>query len=493
MNSPFHVGDGSIQRMNACDRKSHPNLSLNSVPSSSRSGQRLGRAGLLFGVLLSAACSEALYPPRPPVLPGPAIADPPHSRVNMHISLTQDGLSKLIEATVPAKGEVPFSFLGQRKLVWQRSTIELRFNQATGMLGVRATINGEASLPATSATFSINLTADAQPVLSSDYIAQLQAPQVQLTSDDRLLRAAEWSAGALSTIKNEIEQKLRDLRIDLRPMLAQNYVRLAKPVPFRVGDAQACFKLGLQSIEAGPTVLAGGIEKDLSAVVAPSVTMPCTTEIGSSMGEQSLPPLHNVASIPAGPFEVTIPVVATYIELQKAMSQAFTGGKLQFDPEYPDLYLEKPEVYSSGGQVVTKLHLDGFVKKGLKVKLSGDLYMAGHPQVRDNELEVPDLEPTIETKSVLLKLKTSLDTAGLKRTVRQALRLDIGARLQAVREKLGKDLVQTQRISGGPEGCIKADVGRIEVTSVFAHDTYLRLYVKVGARAAAYLPCPVGK
>ena len=53
---------------------------------------------------------------------------------------------------------------------------------------------------------------------------------------------------------------------------------------------------------------------DLSAVVAPSVTMPCTTEIGSSMGEQSLPPLHNVASIPSGPFEVIVPVAATYPE-----------------------------------------------------------------------------------------------------------------------------------------------------------------------------------
>ena len=47
--------------------------------------------------------------------------------------------------------------------------------------------------------------AEARPVLSSDYIAQLQVPQVQVTSDDRLLRAAEWSAGALSTIKEQIE------------------------------------------------------------------------------------------------------------------------------------------------------------------------------------------------------------------------------------------------------------------------------------------------
>ncbi len=445
----------------------------------------------LAGALLSSACSEALYPPRPPTTPGPALAEPPQSRVNLHVSLTQDGLSKLIEASVPTTGEVPFSFLGQRKLTWRRTPIELRFNNASGTIGVHATIQGTATLPATTTNVSINLTAEAQPVLSSDYIARLQVPQVQVTSDDRLLRAAEWSAGALSTIREQVEKQLRELRIDLRPVLAQSYLKLAKPFPFKVGDASACVRLGLQSIEAGPTVLAGGIEKDLSVVVAPSVTLPCTKEQGSAVGAQTLPPLHNVASIPAGPYEVVVPVAATYDELQKAMGQAFTNGKLFFSPEFPNLYLEKPEVYASGGQIVTKLHLNGFVKKGLTVNLAGDLYMTGHPQVRDNELEVPDLEPTIETTSALLKLKTAIDPNGMRKQVRQALRLDIGARLQAVREKLGKDLMVRQQVNGGPEACVQASVGRIEVTNIFAHDAYLRLYVKVSAQSAAYLPCPL--
>ena len=446
---------------------------------------------LAVSTLLSAGCSEALYPPRPQSLPGPALAEPPHSRVNLHVSLTQDGMSKLIESEVPTSGEVPFHLLGPRRLQWRRTPIELRFNQAAGTIAVRATIQGTAALPATTANFTINLYAEAQPVLSSDYIAQLQVPQVQVTSDDRLLRAAEWSGGALSMIKDQIEKQLRELRIDLRPVLAQSYLKLAKPLPFKVGDADACVRLGLQTIEAGPTVLAGGIEKDLSVVVAPPVTLPCTNEQGSAVGAQSLPPLHNVASIPSGPFEVIVPVAATYPELQKAMKQAFTNGKLNFSTEFPDLYLEKPEVYASGGQVVVKLHLNGFVKKGFTVALSGDLYMTGHPQVRDNELEFPDMEPTIETKSALLKLKTALDSSGMRNQVRQALRLDIGARLQAVRDKLSKDLMVRHQVSArGPEACVKASVGRVEVTNVFAHDAYLRMYVKVAAQSAAYLPCP---
>ena len=441
------------------------------------------------------ACSEALYPPRPPQTPGPALADPPTSRVTMHLSLTSSGLSQLIESTVPQTGEIPFTLIGPRKLLWQRSPITLSFDGATGKLGVRATITGEALLPVGSKSFSLTMSAEAQPVLSSDYLAQLQAPLVTVTSEDRLLRAAEWSAGVLSDLKEQIQKQLADLRIDLRPMLEQSYLKLAQPFSFEVGDAKACGRLGLVAIEAGPTVLAGGIEKDLGAVIAPSVSMPCTQQAGMAKGATSVPPLHNVSSIPSGPFTVTLPIAATYDELQRAMKQAFTDGKLFFSKDYPDLYLEKPEVYASGGQVVTKLHLSGFVRKGFKVSLDGDLFMAGHPQVRDNELSIPDLEPTVETKNALLKLKTTLDTDGLRRQVREATRLDIGTRLRTVREKIEKDLVTRQKIptptGNGPEACVRVDLGRIEVSDIFAHDAYLRLYVKATASAAAYLPCPL--
>lgn len=449
-------------------------------------------AGTWFiaGALLLSACSEALYPPRPAQTPGPILAEPPPSRMTMHVSLTAAGLSKLIEATVPQTGEVPFTLLGPRKLVWRRSPIELSFDAANGKIGVRAQITGEAALPGTSKSFSLNFAAEAQPVLSSDYLAQLQAPVVTLQSDDRLLRAAEWSANVLSELRQEIEKRLRELRIDLRPVLAESYLKLQRPFRFQVGDANACVRIGLRSIEAGPTVLAGGIEKDLGVVVAPSVTLPCTNELGMGKGAEVLPPLHNVASIPSGPFEVTIPVAATYEELQKAMKQAFTDGKLFFSKEYPDLFLEKPEIYASGGQIVTKLHLNGFIKKGFKVALEGDLYMTGHPEVRDNELSVPDLEPTVATKNALLRLKTALDSDGIRQQTRQALRLDIGARLQAVRSKVTEDLTVKQKINGGPEACVHADLGRVEVTQVFAHDSYLRMYVKVAASSAAYLPCP---
>jgi hypothetical protein len=142
---------------------------------------------------------------------------------------------------------------------------------------------------------------------------------------------------------------------------------------------------------------------------------------------------------------------------------------------------------------VVKLHLAGFVKKGFRVSLEGDLYLTGHPEVRDNELQVPDMEPSVETRSALLALKTRLDAEAMRREVRQALRLDISARLLPLRERLSRELSISHRIMDqGPPLCLRAEVGRVEVSGVYAHDSYLRLYVKVSARSAAYLPCPPG-
>jgi hypothetical protein len=123
-------------------------------------------------------------------------------------------------------------------------------------------------------------------------------------------------------------------------------------------------------------------------------------------------------------------------------------------------------------------------KYGLNVDVEGDLFMSGHPVVVDNELRVPDLEPTIETSSFLLKLKAAFDGNSIRDQARAALRLDIGERLRSVRDKLSTDLA-----FGDGQGCVKATTDKIEVTAVHVHANYLRVYVDVIARANAYIPC----
>src|SRR5262245_18315566 len=100
-----------------------------------------------------------------------------------------------------------------------------------------------------------------------------------------------------------------------------------------------------------------------------------------------LPPLANVAAHPTGPFTVTVPIAARYDELARAMSIVFKGGKYYFSKVYPHLYMEKPQVYASHDQLVLKLHIAGPVKRFFfDTMIDGDIFMAGHPTVEDNEL-----------------------------------------------------------------------------------------------------------
>ena len=204
-----------------------------------------------------------------------------------------------------------------------------------------------------------------------------------------------------------------------------------------------------------------------------------------------LPPLRNAGSLEGGPFHLKVPIAATYAELQNAMQAAFTRGKLFFSDDAPSLYVAEPEVFASDGQVVVRLKLGGFVEKGFRINIDGDLYLAGHPQVRDNFLELPDLKPTVDTSQALVHFAIAMKEGELTDAVRRALRLDLSARLAGLREKLVDAMTMRVNVADGvADLCTKVDVGRVEVESLFAHDQYLRLYVSTTAIASASLPCP---
>ena len=349
---------------------------------------------------------------------------------------------------------------------------------------MRAHVDATVEALGTTMDVPLDLEIAAEPVVSSDYRARLQAPTVAVTTNDRRLRLAQSLGGALDAIRDQIDQQVRGFSYDLRPLIAEAHGRIARPIDLPLGDAHGCALLTVLGIEAGPTVLADGIEKDLAVVVAPSVTLPCA----SPAEAPPLPPLANVAALPTGPFTVAIPVAARYEELQKAMVLAFTNGKLYFSKEFPQLYMEKPEVYASKDELVLKLHINGPIHKfGIDTTLDGDLYMVGHPTVVDNEIRVPDLEPTIETQSFLLRLKAALDGSSIRDQAREALHLDIGDRLAEVRKKLSSDLT-----FGDNSGCLRSNVSKIEVTGVHTHQGYLRVYVALTGQASVYLPCPTG-
>jgi hypothetical protein len=438
-----------------------------------------------IAVIAVGACTRfgAVYPPRPPASPAPAVADPAPSRIVAHVSVTSAALTSALDDAVPHSGDGKVSVLGsERPYTWERSPIAVSFSQ--GKLVLDTHIVGHLNVRVTQFELPLDVHVAVEPVVNTLYEVRLQSIEVKVTSQDTKLRIAERFAGVLDDLSAQIEGRVRDFSYDLRPILEQAYARVAKPVDLPVGDATGCASLNVLGIEAGATVVADGIEKDVALVVAPSVTLPCTAPPMAV----PLPPLANVPALTPGPFTVTVPVVARYDELTRAMTVAFTDGRLYFSNEYPGLYLEHPEIYESQGLLVLKLHLLGPVHKfGIDTDLDGDVYLTGHLSVVDNELRLPDLEPTIETRSLLLSLKAMAEGDKIRDEARAALRLDIGQRLQSVRQTLGDELT-----FGDARACFRGNVDKVEVTGAYAHGTYVRVYVALTARANLAAPCPVG-
>jgi hypothetical protein len=436
--------------------------------------------------LLTVACSRfgPLYPPRPTPSEGPPITDPEPARVVAHLAVSGAAMQAALEEAAPRTGDGTFPLLGsERRYTWERGTMDVGFSQ--GRVVLSTTVQAHVAVPLKPVDLPLQLRVEAEPIVSAEYAVKLQAVQVHVTSTDARLAMADKLAGVYGKIEEPIAAKLKDFSYDLRPLIGEAYARVARPVEFPVGDANACVRLRVIEVEAGPTVLADGLEKDVALVIAPSITMPCPD--AHVDGPPALPPFSNVASLTPGPFKVTIPVAARYDELTRAMTAAFTDGKLFFSQEYPNLYLEKPELYESQGQIVLKLHIAGPVHKlGIDADLDGDLYLAGHPQIVDNELRIPDLEPTIETRNFLLSLKALTDGDRIRDQARAALRLDIGARIREAQDKLGSGLT-----FGNDKGCFRGDVDRVEVTGIHPHAAYLRVYVAVTAHARAEMPCRV--
>ena len=430
------------------------------------------------------SCSRfgAVYPPRPAPTQSAATSDPPPSRVVAHLTMTSTGLKGALDDSVPRTGDGTFPLLGgERRYAWERAPFDLGFSQGRVTLDTR--VQATVSVPLHPLSFPLDVHVVAEPIVSSEYAVKLQSIEVKVTSPDTRLAIADAAARIYDTISTALTSQLRGFVYDLKPLMNQAGARIAAPIDVPVGDAHACAELRVLGIEAGPTVLADGLEKDIALIVSPSVSLPCARTAADD--PPSLPPLQNVASVPSGPFTVTIPIAARYDELTRAMSAAFTDGKLFFSTEYPELFLEKPEIYESEGELVLKLHLQGPVHKlGINAELDGDIFLAGHPSIVDNELRVPDLEPTIETRNFLLSLKAMSDGDRIRDQARQALRLDIGDRLRPVRAKLSSDLT-----FGTAQGCFHGDVDRIAVTGVYLHGAYLRAYVDVTARARVMVPC----
>ena len=244
-----------------------------------------GGLALLALVVVGGACTSfgAVYPPRPPGTPGAPVADPAPSRVVAHISVTSAGLKSSLDESVPRRGEGAFALLRtQRKYTWERSPLDVSFSQ--GRIVLDAHIKSTIDMPVSSLELPLDVHVVAEPVVSTEYKVKLQSLEVKVTSSDRRLKVADHVAGVFDLIAAELTVKLKEFAYDVKPVLEEAYTRISKPIDLPIGEAKGCAILKVLGIEAGPTIVADGLEKDVALVVAPEVTLPCS--------DYQPPPLH---------------------------------------------------------------------------------------------------------------------------------------------------------------------------------------------------------
>jgi hypothetical protein len=449
----------------------------------------LGAASLAW----FAACGggTSVHPPQPAEGHTAPIPDPRPGRVVFHVSVFPEAILQHLEESLPKTGSGFVDLVAGRTLPyeWTREPVALRFDR--GRLLVSTKVNGSVRFLG-ERNFTVKLSIAGEPVMTPDYQAELQSTEVSVSAE-----------GSLEAVNRAIEQNLRaqiaqlleDLKLDARPLVRAIHGRIAAPIPLPLSGPSgpsgpsgqsgpsgpsACAELKVAALEAGPNVLARGVEKDLGVVVLPSVSLPCPK---TSTVPTDLPLLANVSGLPSGPFNLVVPIAAEYGELSKAFDGAI-HGRLHFSKEYPGLYLEKPRISASDETIVLMLVLGGTLDLAGGTSLAGELYFTGHPRVVDNQITVPDLELTPGTADGLLKLKFLLDGKAIRDQAQAALRVDISEQLAAVKDKLGKELTFSEGL-----GCVRGEVLRAEVTGIFAHQTFLRLYVSIDAQASIFLPC----
>jgi hypothetical protein len=389
-------------------------------------------------------------------------------------------LADRLEEAVPREGQGTFRLLGMdRPYRYRRGQLGLK--TAEGHLSLDVPVSIHVDLPIKAFDTSVMLHVTGEPVLTSSYEFRMQSPAVRVDADQPMVALVASAASVPEALGQRLARELADAHVDVRPLFQSTVERLTKPVAFDVGETQGCARFKLMAVEAGPTVFADGIEKDLALDVLPRVTIPC--EEASAM--DGLPPLTQVPMVPSGPFSVTVPILARLDELTRALGSLFTDGRFYFSKEHPELYLEKPEVYASQDRLVLKLHLKGPVKAlGFDADLDGDIFFHGEPRVSDNEVRLDNLEPTVETKDLLLSLKALADGDRLRMQAREALRLDLSPKFADAQRRW------SEALQGESNGiCWRGAVDHMELKGIYAHKGYLRSVVEVVGRAQVEGPC----
>ena len=245
-------------------------------------------------------------------------------------------------------------------------------------------------------------------------------------------------------------QQVQNFAYDLRPIIAEAHARIAKPDRSaarrraRLRRAEAC-SASRPARPCSPTA-----SRRISAiVVAPSVTLPCTDRDRAA----ALPPLANVATLPTGPFTVSIPD-------RRALRRAAEGDGARLHRRQALLLQGVPAALHGEAR---GLRREGSARPQAAHQRARSTSTASTPtstatsswsatrRWSTTRSACPTSSRPSRPRASCCRLKAALDGNSIRDQARDALHLDIGERLAEVRDKLSTDLA-----FGDNQGCLRA-------------------------------------
>jgi hypothetical protein len=435
--------------------------------------------------LALAGCAHDPPPPPSAPAPGGVVAGGPRpSTAVLHLSLAGDALRAAIDQQIPQSPSGDFTLHGIKlRASLSREPVDLHFENDRVVLHTTGTISVFGPVTGYNHKIPIDLTVRAAPVVASDYQVRLQDVDVDLHPTNPLLEKAAEVVGGLRWVDGLMRGKLGEVTYDLRPLLAQGATWANTPVKLPIDD-KSCVRARVSAVMAGPTILAGGFEKNLALVIAPSVYVEGATPTGQcdpTTPPPPLPLLQNVEALQPGPFTVELPIDLDYGVVSREFGKRFIpAGGLRATPDH-DLFLDQPRVYPSSGKMVIAMHLSGKVGR---YQENGEIYLAGNPSAENGRFTVPDLAVTVESKDYLLKLANVVMSDDMAKSASAQMDFDLRPTIDSITANL------TRRFPVENLGCLIAGVDHVDVLGFEFHDASMRVRLAVTAHAEMDAPCP---
>ena len=271
---------------------------------------------------------------------------------------------------------------------------------------------------------------------------------------------ADAMEGSLQDYAEIAESRIRTLT-DMQERMSVIWARIDEPMDIA---AAVWLELNPVRVAAGPLAIT---DNDRYLSIPMVLDARPTVLVGARPIRSSVPLPPLVAGEVQSDFSINVRGLVTYAEASAMLTRILREKDAAETQWLKGIRIERARVSGSGTNVVIAIEIDGLY--------SGTLYLFGTPRFESGigstprgTLAIDDVDYTIETRSVMLRIGSALYARQIREALQALARWDVSGELQQastdLRRALNRDLAGEARLTGrlsrfGPGGVRVAPEG----------------------------------